>query len=111
MLIFISLSDDPLSGFFMGSEACQFVNSLGANYRCSLMEVCVKEDYADSTTKTKILALSKELIPLCDEVWIFGDRLGGLSGEEKKIAIENGKKIKRINSIHMRAKVIPEEYI
>lgn len=111
MKIFVSLSDDPLSDFYMGEEACNFVESLGFSYVCPVHELALTHSYAHSEGRNEMIAIGTELMPTCDEVWIFGDRLGGISFIEKKTAISLGKKIKRISSVHMRSKVIPKEYI
>ncbi len=111
MKIFVSLSDDPLSDFYMGQEACNFVESLGYTFVCPVHELGLFYSYAHSEGRNEMIVSGKELMPTCDEVWIFGDRLGGISFEEKKTAISIGKKIKRISSVHIRSKVIPKEYI
>lgn len=111
MLIFVSLSDDPLSGQFIGSDACRFVIEMGHTPVCPIFFYMPLIQYSHSEGKEFILAQGKNLMPVCDEMWVFGDRLGGLSGEEKKTAIKNGKKVKRISSLHMRSKSIPKEFI
>lgn len=112
MLIYVALSDDPLSDFFMGEEAMNFVTEQGHVAFCPLMKILEDgANYADSKNKDRMLELANNQMTECDEVWIFGERLGGISFEEKKIAKKFNIKIKRINTIHIMYKIVPEEYI
>ena len=102
-MIFVSspYAGDVEKNIEFAKQACQYVITTGNAFFCPHLLYPQVLDDADPEERSLGMEMAKQFLSVCDEIWVFGDRISRGMFEEIEYARKNDISLKRIISMDM----------
>ena len=102
-MIFVSspYAGDVEKNIKFAKQACQYVITTGNAFFCPHLLYPQVLDDANLEERSLGMEMAKQLLSVCDELWVFGDRISHGMFEEIEYARKNDIPLKRIISMDM----------